>query len=275
MAAFAERKIAKIYYGILTFFLVVAQVAFMFHPEIVWDEDSLGVIFFQGVILLLIYLIFKGFGWAKWVLMVPLLLFGGLLAAAGFELPSVLFAIVGLYHVFFALAPLVFKQLKPLTIKQASPEPAVAHVEDTAEPLQSSVPSMPSREIDGYSFPYLVDRYKAAFIDTILLLIFVTLCVQANEMMGFQSTWILVVTLFLVLSYEPVLITYSATVGQRLMKIRVRRIDAPTERISLLQAYIRFVLKYAIGGASLLTVLFDREKRAVHDMVVSSVVVDV
>ncbi|GAA6154000.1 RDD family protein [Pseudoteredinibacter isoporae] len=75
------------------------------------------------------------------------------------------------------------------------------------------------------------------------------------------------------LSIEPFLLAFSgATLGQHLLKIKVRKL-AEDEKLSLLQAYWRSATKIVFGFLSLITVLSSRRYQAVHDMLVSSIVV--
>jgi hypothetical protein len=75
------------------------------------------------------------------------------------------------------------------------------------------------------------------------------------------------------LLYEPVLTTFSATIGQRVMGIRVRNAKNPDKHINILQAYLRLIVKYLLGWLSFITIGFDERHRAIHDLAGESVVV--
>jgi uncharacterized RDD family membrane protein YckC len=78
----------------------------------------------------------------------------------------------------------------------------------------------------------------------------------------------------ILLTYEPILTAYSRTIGQRVMKIRVGRQENPLERINLLHAYIRWFTKGLLGWISFVTINFNPEHRAIHDMASDSVMVN-
>ena len=217
--------------------------------------------------MIFIVLTIKGFKWAKWVLTVLLILFGTLILLAGIGLPSLNLKIVGLYYLLFGLLPHLSKRLKPITNRNNQEKDTVIEALDEADS-----PSLANER--KYRFPYLVDRYKAMLIDVMLMLAFITICVQINSKLALDSTWILVLSLVLGCSYEPLLTTYYSTIGQKIMKIRVRRIDNPNKPINLVQAYLRIITKISLGWLSFITISFDKEKRAIHDMVASSVVIE-
>jgi uncharacterized RDD family membrane protein YckC len=200
------------------------------------------------------------------VLTILLLLFGGLLLFAGFDIPSLKLKIVGLYYLLFALILHRSQRLKPITIRKAK--------EETTRREEPKTLDNQVIEVQAHNFPYLIDRYKAMLIDSLLMLVLITICVQVNSKLDLDSTWILVLYLVLGLSYEPILTTYSSTVGQKVMKIRVRSAHKPNKRISLGQAYIRFFTKAFLGWLSFLTISFNQDRRAIHDMVASSIVIE-
>ena len=109
-------------------------------------------------------------------------------------------------------------------------------------------------------------------IDAVLLL---TILIGTMLIMGENEnrpTVILLMTIVLSF-YEPLLSRYSATVGQRIMGIRVRNYNAPSQPVGFWQAYIRVWIKGILGWLSFLTVHHNRERRAIHDIAGSSVVI--
>jgi uncharacterized RDD family membrane protein YckC len=56
------------------------------------------------------------------------------------------------------------------------------------------------------------------------------------------------------------------------MGIRVRTVSK-IERISLVQAYLRIVVKIFLGFISLFSIIFSEKKRAIHDFASGSIVV--
>ncbi len=74
--------------------------------------------------------------------------------------------------------------------------------------------------------------------------------------------------------YEPLAMTIGCTFGNYLMKIRVKRDSDNMKRINLLQAFVRFVVKIALGWISFLTIHSNKERRAIHDFVAGSVMIE-
>jgi uncharacterized RDD family membrane protein YckC len=123
-----------------------------------------------------------------------------------------------------------------------------------------------------FNYPSLARRYKAMAIDFVVLLsIMITAMVILGEN---ESRPTVMVLMTLALSfYEPVLSRYSATIGQRVMRIRIRNYDAPSQPVGFWQAYIRLWTKGILGWLSFLTVHQNPEHRAIHDVACSTVVI--
>ena len=73
--------------------------------------------------------------------------------------------------------------------------------------------------------------------------------------------------------YEPLLTATGGTVGNRIMKMRVMNASNEQKKINIIQAYIRFVLKVFLGWLSFISIHFNKQRRAIHDLVASSVMV--
>ena len=128
-------------------------------------------------------------------------------------------------------------------------------------------------------YPELKTRVQSTFIDgmLMLLLMFAAAWILDKAGMGddegggmmkaiiFISIWAI---------YEPLTTTLGATLGNYLMKIRVRKITASGKRLNLLQAFVRFVFKVSLGWLSFVTIHFDEQRRAIHDMVAGSVMLE-
>jgi uncharacterized RDD family membrane protein YckC len=75
------------------------------------------------------------------------------------------------------------------------------------------------------------------------------------------------------LLYEPFCTSKLCTLGQKLMGIRVRTVST-LERISLIQAYVRIVVKVFLGLISFFSIMFSKRKRAIHDFASGTIVVE-
>jgi uncharacterized RDD family membrane protein YckC len=123
-------------------------------------------------------------------------------------------------------------------------------------------------------YPPLLQRYLSTVIDGfVLLFVMVTVSVGLQGSDATLRAVRIALVLGVVAIYEPVLTSTAATLGQIVAGIRVRHFDAPYERISIAQAYVRWVVKVLLGWFSFLTMGFNRERRAVHDLAARSVVV--
>lgn len=73
--------------------------------------------------------------------------------------------------------------------------------------------------------------------------------------------------------YEPVLTAYACTLGQAVMRIRVRTANGAA-RVNVVQAIGRMLVKYLLGFVSFLTVPARRDRRAIHDLSSGTIVIE-
>ena len=89
------------------------------------------------------------------------------------------------------------------------------------------------------------------------------------------ASWVQVRTAVILLVYflyEPVLTATATTLGQKLFGVRVRD-EKTLQRISFLRAFPRALIKFFLGWISLLVVPSSKNRQAIHDMAVGSVVI--
>ncbi|MGD1840938.1 MAG: RDD family protein [Thermonemataceae bacterium] len=259
------RRKAKYYFYLLTVFFIVAQILATTATTLENEDEIMGMIVWTGIFLIFITLTIKGYKWAKWMLTVLLVFFSILFLLEGFETSSMTLKLVGIYYLYFGLIPHFSKQLRSIT------HPIARHQENDSTTQKVATTSTS----DEHNFPYLIDRYKATLIDGLLLFGFTLICVQLKNYLNFNSTWLSILFFLIIFSYEPVLIAYSSTIGQKVMKIRVRSLNNPSRRIPIGQAYIRFLVKVLLGWLSFITISFDKNKRAIHDFTASSIVTQI
>ena len=92
--------------------------------------------------------------------------------------------------------------------------------------------------------------------------------------LGLMSNILKVVFIIFFFLYEPLLVSINCTFGQWVTKIRVRKMNAPNQKISFFTALKRFIVKIILGVISFFTIHSNDEKRAIHDMIADSVVID-
>lgn len=123
-------------------------------------------------------------------------------------------------------------------------------------------------------YPELRARIQSTFIDTLLL---VSLMYAFSVMLDkFEHTpdWVrmaLFIGLFMI--YEPISMTLGCTLGNFLMGIRVRKYSDTAKKINILQAIVRYPIKFALGWISFLTIHSTPKKRAIHDLASGTVMI--
>ncbi len=247
-----SNKASRIYLLVLTIGFLLSQVLLCFQEEVI-EEDVWGTTVFSIVLLVFVVLTMIGFKWARWVLSSLLVFYAIPLSCAGFMIPSFSNVLIGLYCFFFGLAihhPKL-KSSTPTSIDQASE----------------------AVDLSNYELPYLIDRYKAALIDNLLVVCLVILIAYGFDQFNINTVWSVIVGLFILLAYEPILVSYSNTIGQAIMNIRVRNLQSPESRIKLASSYLRFLTKIILGILSFITISFNKNKRAIHDFAGSSITI--
>ena len=128
-------------------------------------------------------------------------------------------------------------------------------------------------DFDPSRFPAVLRRYPATVIDAIVILsLYIILAdiLQGNKDLGMTAR--LLIGCSLLFLYEPVLTSRLCTIGQKIMGIRVRKADSG-EKISVLNACIRIVVKLLLGAVSFFSIPVTRKGRGLHDFAAGSVVV--
>ena len=129
------------------------------------------------------------------------------------------------------------------------------------------------------NYPSLAKRIPSIFIDSLMIIALMFLSGWILDKMNPEQNegdeWIRIV-LFIALwgVYEPLSMTLGCTLGNYLMKIRVRKHNNAGKKINLLQAYARFIIKFFLGWLSFITISFNPERRAIHDFASGSIVVE-
>ena len=130
----------------------------------------------------------------------------------------------------------------------------------------------------AYEKPSLLARYQSSFIDALVLLTALVILSMALDALGDVPGWVRVVLIGAMLLYEPVLTAYACTLGQKVMRIRVRdanslRGNGPGQRLNLPMSVWRFMMKSMMGWLSFVTIHSNPERRAIHDFAAGSVMI--
>ena len=124
-------------------------------------------------------------------------------------------------------------------------------------------------------YPVLVRRYLAALIDGAVLMFSFWLVGYTIQALGYKpneaSLWLYAIPLFL---YEPTLSSKLFTLGQFMLRFRVKK-DNEETNIALWQAYTRVIFKIILGWVSFMTLPARADRKAIHDIVAKTIVVNV
>ncbi len=122
----------------------------------------------------------------------------------------------------------------------------------------------------------LFDRVKAAFIDSLILI--ATMYIASEVFLQFENmpNYVrIIVSVMIFLLYDPILTTsMGGTIGHSFIGFSVRKESNEAENISFISALFRFLVKVSLGWISLLTITGNSKKRALHDLFVGSVVIN-
>lgn len=246
--------------------LLLAEIFFLFKVMQMGDGDAFGVISKSALIVALFCLAYRGMNWSRWIVIVLLSLLALACLLAAYANSDWSFVIISIsYGICAAQA----YRMKPAV---TSPTPEEAIAAEKNEPLPPG--TFRAQGIE-FTYPTLLRRYVAFFLDVWFgwfLMIITMVILDDHES---RSAVMITLAAALLLGYDPLLTAYSATLGQRLMKIRVRDYHDPSQRIPLWRAYARIVVKFFLGIISFFTIHSNVEHRAIHDFAGESVVINV
>jgi uncharacterized RDD family membrane protein YckC len=123
---------------------------------------------------------------------------------------------------------------------------------------------------------FLLERVQAITIDTSLIIFVMYTFSILFECFGHVPDWMRM-WLFLILFvfYEPICTAFGTTLGNYVIKIRVRRISNPEKRINIIRAFLRYFFKTIFGWFSFITIFTSKNNRAIHDYIGGSVMIKV
>lgn len=123
-------------------------------------------------------------------------------------------------------------------------------------------------------YPTLADRVQSTFIDTVFIVVLMFVFASWLDRYENAPDWIRIALFFgLWAVYEPLSTTLGGTIGNHFKGIRVRQFSKENKRINFFQAFIRYVFKICLGWISFLTMHSNPQKRAIHDLLVGSVMI--
>ena len=125
------------------------------------------------------------------------------------------------------------------------------------------------------NYPGVSTRVKAVVTDSIILVIFIVGATYFFESFKNVPDFARILAfIFIFLLYDPLLTsTLGGTIGHMIFGIRVKRETNQDKNILFPLAIIRYLVKVLLGWISLLTVSGNKKGKAIHDIIVKSVVI--
>lgn len=124
-----------------------------------------------------------------------------------------------------------------------------------------------------FYYPYIKERYKSLFIDTLVIVGLMVLISIILSFFNEVAVEVKIACTSLLFLYEPICISVGATIGQASNKIRVRNNTNPTKKLNIFLALWRTAIKYVLGIISILFIHGNQKRRAIHDYLANSVVI--
>ena len=122
-------------------------------------------------------------------------------------------------------------------------------------------------------YPSLLKRVKALCIDTIIMVLMIYGISDIFSHFDHIPSYVKVLAfLFVFFLYDPWLTSArGGTIGHKFMKLKVTKTDTE-ELLNFKTAFVRSSIKALLGWLSLFTVGKTKQKQAIHDLVVNSVI---
>ena len=123
-------------------------------------------------------------------------------------------------------------------------------------------------------YPLLSERVQSTFIDTLFIVIMMFLFSSVLDKYPTAPVWVRVAMFIGIwVLYEPVCTCTGFTIGNYIKGLRVRQFKDPSRRINFIQAFFRYITKFFLGWLSFLSINTNKERRAIHDFLVGSLVI--
>lgn len=129
-----------------------------------------------------------------------------------------------------------------------------------------------------FNKPSLVLRIKSMVIDSFVIVVLMYLVFVILNTLNIESGKIRGICLGLIFLYEPIMVSMSRTIGQKIMGLRVRNINKFIDtnnksNINFIYSMVRYISKLILGIVSLFTIHSDDYGQAIHDKISSSVMI--
>jgi uncharacterized RDD family membrane protein YckC len=127
----------------------------------------------------------------------------------------------------------------------------------------------------SYRLPSIKTRYFSTLIDLMVILGISLSISSIFEKIGEVPNYLRIVAFIVVfILYEPLLISFGATLGQLILSIRVKSFKDPLKKLPIHLALIRTAIKVLLGWLSFITITFNMNRRAIHDFISNSIMIE-
>lgn len=267
----------KILIGFLVGF-IITEIIFCVLVLLYGNGDIQGVILKTVFSLVLFYFYFKGFKWAKWIFSIGVIFEGLLMILAGLDQENSIFYMLSIFYIAFGIAILFSKSINNYFVESNKTADNVSIDFDTNKIYRYETDEISKdfvkKSINKYQtkdYPQILDRIKANLIDSLVIVSLMYIISFLLNEMNINNATVKGILFFLIISYEPIMTSKSKTFGQKLIGIKVRKNTIKGENISILSSYVRYVAKILLGVFSLFAISLNEQKRAIHDILINSV----
>ncbi len=119
------------------------------------------------------------------------------------------------------------------------------------------------------------ERCKAAFVDVLVLIFLMILINYFLSKFDNVTDELRKIVFFMIIFYEPFFVSrFGGTIGHFALGIRVKSEKDENMNLSFIFSLVRFFTKIVLGVFSLFWVNNNEKKKAVHDFIAKSVVID-
>lgn len=123
------------------------------------------------------------------------------------------------------------------------------------------------------TYPNLLRRYTAAAIDVAVVIFIIYLGSRVGLAADSDANSTVKWPLLLFIVYEPIGNRFGATIGQLLMRFRVRTFNGQ-KRVPIWRGIIRVFAKYLLGIISFVRMPVQKQRRALHDFLSGTIVLE-
>ncbi len=121
----------------------------------------------------------------------------------------------------------------------------------------------------------VLDRVKAVTADSLIIVLFLIIFTYLFESIGnVTDNARKMALIFIFILYDPIFVSlFGGTIGHMAIGLRVKREKNPERNIIFPLALVRFIVKALLGWVSLLSISGNEKKKAIHDIIVESIVI--